>query len=273
MFYNSPKKGTILLSALILNFLFVASIFASESNYFSFCERVSTGEPKPAISEKKDSFTELENSARVYRAQGYEFQNMGDFDSALALYQKAVELDPKYAIAYNDLGIIYEAKGDTDRAEESYLKAVKIDPYFLSAYSNLAILYENKRDLEKAAYYWQKRFELGKNDDPWKERARNRMEDIRMVLSSNPAQEAKEKEALRMASGVAMKKQKASRKMQGLDKNIILSQKHFEKAKKYYLKRDYAGAFKEALDAAYLDPSNKEINSFIEKVQSEALTR
>ena len=43
-------------------------------------------------------------------------------------WEKAVELDPTYAAAWNNLGIAYEQQGKFDEAKKAYEKAVKIDP-------------------------------------------------------------------------------------------------------------------------------------------------
>ena len=101
--------------------------------------------------EDASKLTVIQNQARTYRDQGLYLQRVGRLDEAMALFQKAIELDPGYAVAFNDLGVVYEAKGMPARAEQSYLRAIEIDPDYLSPYSNLAIYYENTRDLEKAA--------------------------------------------------------------------------------------------------------------------------
>ncbi len=130
---------------------------------------------------KKDDLTDLQKKARVYRSQGWEFQRAGDIDRAMSSYKNAIASDPAYAVAYNDLGVIYETKGLLDLAEENYLKAVNIDPYYLSAYSNLALLYEQKHQLDKADFYWRRRVELGCTGDPWTEKAKKHLEDIRVA--------------------------------------------------------------------------------------------
>lgn len=144
--------------------------------------------------DKENELSALQQQARLYRIQGVKFQEAGDLDSALKMYQKAAELDPAYAVVYNDLGIVYEAQGEDARAEESYLKALTIDPVLLSACTNLALLYENKRQLEKAVYYWKKRAELGDPNDPWTMKAQQRLEDVQLALSSNPLADVQERD-------------------------------------------------------------------------------
>jgi len=222
-------------------------------------------QPYKDKSGQKNKLSETQAMAREYREQGLAFQRQGDPVTALSFYQKAVELDPAYAVVYNDLGVVYEAMRFIDRAEESYLKAVKLDPEYLSAYTNLALLYENKRDLEKAESFWKKRAELGISDDPWTEKARARLKDIYSVLSANPAEDQREQEVVSFLSEVESKKSL----LRG-DKKA-LSKDYFEKARRLYQKGDALSAWKQASDASQLDPSNTEIKDFIDKLQERML--
>lgn len=43
-------------------------------------------------------------------------------------WEKAVELDPTYAAAWNNLGIAYEQQGKFAEAKKAYDKAIAIDP-------------------------------------------------------------------------------------------------------------------------------------------------
>ncbi len=123
----------------------------------------------------------FKEQARIYHQQGVGLQNNDDYDGAISFYQKAIELDPGYTPAYNDLGVMYEAKGLIDQAEELYLRALELDPEYLSTYSNLAFLYEGKRDLNRAGFYWKKRWEKGSESDPWTSKARSKFIDLTLV--------------------------------------------------------------------------------------------
>jgi len=211
--------------------------------------------------------TEVQTEAREYRDQGLKLQEIGDLDGAMKLYQKATVLDPAYQVVYNDLGIIYEAKGMPDRAEESYLKCIKIDPNYLSAYSNLAIFYENERKLGKAAYCWKKRMDLGDPGDPWTLKARQRFEDIRLALSPRPAADSQERDVVGLMKDVSNEKYILRHDDKAFARNKL------RQARFSYGTEDYATAIREALDAQYLDPDNKDIEEFIQKTQNRALTQ
>ncbi|MFA6357603.1 MAG: tetratricopeptide repeat protein [Candidatus Omnitrophota bacterium] len=209
----------------------------------------------------------MQIQAREYREEGLKYQNLGDLIEAKGWYQKAITLDPNYAVAYNDLGVIYEAEGSLDQAEDNYLKAVKIDPVYSSAYANLALFYENKRNLDKAEFYWAKRAGLGSLDDPWTQKAVNRLKDIRLVLYGRPFNDEREEEVIGLTKDVVADKATFDKD----DKS--LAQVHFQKAKQSFKEDDLATAIKEALDAQYLDQDNKEIEVFIEKAELRALSR
>ena len=52
----------------------------------------------------------------------------GQLDAAIACYNKAIKLDPKFARAHNNLGIALNDKGQLDEAIASYRKAIELDP-------------------------------------------------------------------------------------------------------------------------------------------------
>jgi Tfp pilus assembly protein PilF len=43
-------------------------------------------------------------------------------------FEKAVEIDPTYPAAWNNLAIAYEEQGNFDEADKAYRKAVELDP-------------------------------------------------------------------------------------------------------------------------------------------------
>ena len=210
--------------------------------------------------------SDLKEQARLYRSQGLALQRIGNIDEALSLYQKAVQLDPHFIVAYNDMGILYEAKGLPKEAEKSYLKAIELEPGYLSSYSNLALLYESQREFEKAASYWQKRIDLGSADNPWTEKAKERLDDLFVILGNRP-QDVRERQVAGFMRDVAGQKQfhKEDRETSAQD--------YFTNAQLLYKKGKHLEALKEALRAQQLDPKNSEIEAFVAKVQRRLLLR
>lgn len=57
-------------------------------------------------------------------------------------WQRAVEIDPTYAAAYNNLAIAFEQQGDFDKAREAYEKAVELEPNNLMIRQNYDLFKE-----------------------------------------------------------------------------------------------------------------------------------
>lgn len=59
---------------------------------------------------------------------GIELAQKGLWKEAESCWEKAVELDPTYPSAWNNLGIAYENQGKFTEALKSYEKAMALDP-------------------------------------------------------------------------------------------------------------------------------------------------
>ena len=248
----SLSKSIAIITIILCVLCSAGELFAAKMANDTFSEGISAGMHKEAVE---------------YRNTGLEYQRAGNLDMAISFYQKAVAMDPGYAVVYNDLGVIYEAAGSLPQAEESYLKAVNIDPDYLSAYTNLALLYENQRKLDKAEFYWSQRASLGDPEDPWTQKAVSRLNDIHAVLSNQPVSFDREDDVLGLMKDVSGQKSTLKKDDKSLSRDL------FRKAKMSFDRGDLAMAFKEGLDAQYLDQDNREIEEFIEKVETRALSR
>jgi Flp pilus assembly protein TadD len=59
---------------------------------------------------------------------GINVAQRGLWREAIYRWEKAVELDPTYAAAFNDLAIAYEHEGQLDKARKAYEKAIELSP-------------------------------------------------------------------------------------------------------------------------------------------------
>ena len=74
----------------------------------------------------------------------------GGPDLAVYEYRRAVQFNPSYAEAYNNLGVIYlEIKRYQD-AEKAFIKALEVKPDFFEARNNLALVYMHVKRYHKA---------------------------------------------------------------------------------------------------------------------------
>ncbi len=73
--------------------------------------------------------------------KGYEFSNAGKKKESEELFQMILEIDPRYASAYSNLGVLASDRNDFDASEKYYKEALKIDPKNPDAHFNLGVLY------------------------------------------------------------------------------------------------------------------------------------
>src|SRR5690242_19272869 len=59
---------------------------------------------------------------------GISVAQKGLWREAIYRWERAIQIDPSYAAAHNDLAIGYEHEGELDKARVSYEKAMKLDP-------------------------------------------------------------------------------------------------------------------------------------------------
>ncbi len=109
----------------------------------------------PRVERLKGAVFQLCDAAINYAAKG-------QYDRAIALFSKALEINPRYAEAYNNRGIAYaKGKGQYEKALSDFLKAIEINPVNADIYDNRGITYERLGDKEKACSDWKKACQLG----------------------------------------------------------------------------------------------------------------
>ncbi|MBP6913540.1 MAG: tetratricopeptide repeat protein [Candidatus Levybacteria bacterium] len=86
---------------------------------------------------------------------GKTFTRNLDFKDALTLYTKDVNLPGENYYLENNIGDQLAQQGKYDLAIIHFKKSIKINPKWYIAYSNLGIVYEQKKDYEKAEKYLQ----------------------------------------------------------------------------------------------------------------------
>jgi Tfp pilus assembly protein PilF len=67
---------------------------------------------------------------------GIDVAQKGLWKEAMYWWEKAVEIDPKYAAAYNDLAVAYEHEGLFEKARQAYDRALELDPKNVSIRQN-----------------------------------------------------------------------------------------------------------------------------------------
>ena len=81
---------------------------------------------------------------------GATYLTIGEADKAMAMAEKALDVDPDSAQAHNVLGGALQTKGKLDQAIQEYQEAIRIKPDFVDAHANLALIFYLKREYAEA---------------------------------------------------------------------------------------------------------------------------
>jgi tetratricopeptide (TPR) repeat protein/uncharacterized membrane protein len=101
--------------------------------------------------------------ALAYQNRSRRYYNNNDYKRALADVNKAIELDPKDARSYQVRGWVYEGKRDTRHALADYDKAIEVDPKFAQPLVDRGNIYFNRGDYTHALADFDKAIELDSN--------------------------------------------------------------------------------------------------------------
>src|SRR5207245_370257 len=82
------------------------------------------------------------------------------WEDAIDAYRRVVSIDPTYAAAWNNLGLLLHRMGRYDEAGTAYLSALDHDPQCCEAAYNLGSLHEDRGEIEDAIGDYRKALDL-----------------------------------------------------------------------------------------------------------------
>jgi tetratricopeptide (TPR) repeat protein len=149
------SKGEKLLKARSWIIAFIVILFA----YYSIAtfERTKTWKSTlillTDIVEKKFSQEENVSAACYYRGNYYDSQQ--NYQAALDDYDRAIKLDSRYVLAYNNRGIVKGTMGNYQAAISDFTKAIELDPFYGDSFFNRGLAYYQLRQNDKACADWK----------------------------------------------------------------------------------------------------------------------
>jgi Flp pilus assembly protein TadD len=99
------------------------------------CAAVALLSASPALADAR-------HDAKDQVAFGISVAQRGLWREAIYRWEKAVEIDPTYAAAHNDLAIAYEHEGQLDKARRAYEKALDLEPNNIQIRQNFDLFKE-----------------------------------------------------------------------------------------------------------------------------------
>ncbi|MHA2313497.1 MAG: tetratricopeptide repeat protein, partial [Candidatus Thorarchaeota archaeon] len=247
-----------------------------EKMYIKSWEHYLFKDYKKAVQELKRLVHRYPAEKEAYFWQGYILSNrLFELERGISLFQKAIEIDPLYKLAYNMLSYAYDAIGDfersiaaankyislapdeanpydtrgeiygfnnyLDRAIESFEKAIEINPDFNQSIEHLAFMFLFKGEYKKAKVCLQR---LSNMNDP------NIRSRGRTYLAYIPFYQGKFEQALEvLRNGIA------SDKLEQYE-NVWHAEKYFLKADVYREKKDLKKALEQIEEAIEIRDRN-----------------
>jgi tetratricopeptide (TPR) repeat protein len=88
------------------------------------------------------------------------------YDAAIASYEKALSVNPRYAEAHHNMGLSYFAQGNNDWAIAAYKNALAINPDLAQTNNYLGMAYYAAGNYPMATMSLEKASSLGYQVDP-----------------------------------------------------------------------------------------------------------
>ncbi len=133
----------------------------SAEDYFSFGVGFSQRKAHEKAIEYYDKAIELNPKfAAADYNRGVARMDSGDYQGAIADYDKAIELNPQSAEAYNNRGNARMASGDQQGAIADYDKVIELNPQDAEAYYNRGVVRSASGDHQGAIADYDKAIEL-----------------------------------------------------------------------------------------------------------------
>lgn len=101
--------------------------------------------------------------AENYYNIGNTYKELGMPIKSEKYYKDALKINSKYFQALNNLGAIYKELGKLEDSENCYRKAIELNPNYVEAYNNLGVTLKELGNLEESQQNYQKAIELNPN--------------------------------------------------------------------------------------------------------------
>jgi tetratricopeptide (TPR) repeat protein len=109
-----------------------------------------------------------EKTSAFWSNKGHSLDSLGRYQEAISCYNKAIEIDPRHAMAWNNKGVSLDFLGRYQEAISCYDKALEIDPLHAMAWNNKGIILHSLGRYQEAIICYDNVLEIGPQEaDAW----------------------------------------------------------------------------------------------------------
>ena len=94
-------------------------------------------------------------SHQIYNILGITYIKLNNIKLAYECYNKAINIEPEFAVSYFNLGSLFHEQNLVEKAIENYKKAISLNPNYIDAIFNLAIVLKENGEIEKAIHAYK----------------------------------------------------------------------------------------------------------------------
>ena len=132
--------------------------------------------------------------AEAHHNLGILLYNLKRFEEAEKEYREAIRINPDFAEAHNNLGNLLDNLKQFEEAEREYREAIRINPDFTETHNNLGVLFANLKQFEEA----EKEFREAARTNPDFAEAHNNLGNLLDNLKQFEEAEREYREAIRI---------------------------------------------------------------------------
>jgi len=111
-----------------------------------------------------DKLLYVQKKPEIFFIQANIHKQLKKYDSAISYFEEAIQLNPKFSEAYNNLGNVKKRVGKIDEAISCFKKAIQLKESNIEAYFNLANIYKENRNFNDLIKVYEKILSFNKND-------------------------------------------------------------------------------------------------------------
>ncbi len=104
------------------------------------------------------------NDPNAYNIRGAALGKAGRYDDAIADFNRALQINPRFAQAYANRGLVYRLKNDDANALADYNRALQVNPQYANAYVRRGNVYRRQNQLALALEDYNQAIKIDRTD-------------------------------------------------------------------------------------------------------------